>query len=91
MATKTALSIALALLLPAAARAAEKTDIIVIIGWHSKGDALKTEVELRAIKGVARVTTDFDKKQVAVTYEDTQVQRPRLDKAITDAGYGVSR
>jgi copper chaperone CopZ len=91
MATKTALSIALALLLPAAARAAEKTDVIVVTGWHSKGDALKTEVELRAIKGVARVTTDFDKKQVAVTYEDTQVQRPRLDKAIADAGYGVSR
>ena len=91
MATKTALSIAVALLLPSAGQAAEKTDIIVVSGWHSKGDALKTEVELRAIKGVARVTTDFEKKQVAVTYEDTQIQRPRIDKAIADAGYGVTR
>jgi len=47
----TALALAAALFVPPAARAAEKTETIKIAGWHSKGDAYKTEVSVRAVKG----------------------------------------
>ncbi|HYZ90144.1 MAG TPA: heavy-metal-associated domain-containing protein [Myxococcales bacterium] len=90
MKTQIAVTIA-ALLLAPAAFAAEKTEQIKVAGWHSKGDAYKTEAALRAVKGVSRAEADFAKSSVTVTYEDTQASRQRLEKAVADAGYSPAK
>ncbi|HWE23042.1 MAG TPA: heavy-metal-associated domain-containing protein [Myxococcales bacterium] len=86
MKTRTAVMLA-ALLLAPVASAAEKKETIKVAGWHSKGDAYKTEAALRAVKGVSNAAADFGSASVTVTYEDTQVSRQRLEKAVADAGY----
>ena len=85
-------SLALGVLLFAGlARAAEKTETIKVSGWHSKGDAYKTEAALRAVKGVSNASADFAKGAVTVTYEDSQASRQRLEKAVADAGYSATK
>ena len=85
-------SLALGVLLCAGLlRAAEKTETIKVSGWHSKGDAYKTEAALRAVKGVSNASADFAKGAVTVTYEDTQASRQRLEKAVADAGYSATK
>ena len=90
MKTRTCLTLA-ALLLAPIAGAAEKTKTIKVAGWHSKGDAYKTEAALRAVKGVSNASSDFAKASVTVTYEDTQASRQRLEKAVADAGYSPAK
>jgi len=80
-----------ALLCAALVRAAEKTETIKVAGWHSKGDAYKTEAALRAVKGVSNASADFGKSAVTVTYDDGQASRQRLEKAVADAGYSPSK
>jgi copper chaperone CopZ len=91
MRIRTALALAAALFLAPAARAAEKTVTIQVMGWHSKGDAYKTEVAVRGIKGVTNVSADYARKIVVVTYDDQQVTPQQLDKAIRDAGYSAGK
>ena len=90
MGKRSAVILAMLLFAPVA-RAAEKTEQIKVGGWHSKGDAYKTEAALRAVKGVSKADSDFAKSSVTVTYEDTQTSRQRLDKAIADAGYSTAK
>jgi len=90
MKTRTFVTLAGLLLAPLAS-AAEKTEVIKVAGWHSKGDAYKTEAALRAVKGVTNVAADFSKAALTVTYEDTQASRQRLEKAIADAGYSPAK
>jgi Cu+-exporting ATPase len=80
-----------ALLCAPLARAAEKNDTIKVAGWHSKGDAYKTEAALRAVKGVRNASADFAKGTVSVTYDDAQASRQRLEKAVADAGYSAAK
>jgi copper chaperone CopZ len=87
----TALALAAALFVPPAARAAEQTVTIKVSGWHSKGDAYKTEVSVRAVKGVSNASADYAKTVIVVTYDDKQATRPQLDKAIGDAGYSAGK
>jgi copper chaperone CopZ len=89
--TRIALALAASLILPPAARAAEKTDTIKVVGWHSKGDAYKTEVAVRAVKGVSNAAADFARTVVVVTYDDKQATRQQLDKAIGEAGYSTGK
>jgi copper chaperone CopZ len=91
MRTRTALALAATLSLPPAVRAAEKTETIQIVGWHSKGDAYKTEVAVRAVKGVSNASADYARTVVIVTYDDKQASRQQLDKAIGDAGYSAGK
>jgi len=91
MRTRTALALAAALFLPPAVRAAEQTVTIKVMGWHSKGDAYKTEVAVRAVKGVSNASADYARTIVVVTYDDQQVTRQQLDKAIGDAGYSAGK
>jgi copper chaperone CopZ len=86
-----ALALAAALLFPAAARAAEKTVTFKVAGWHSKGDAYKTEVAVRSVKGVSSASANFAQMTLVVTYEDSQASRQQLEKAIGDAGYSTAR
>jgi copper chaperone CopZ len=87
----TALALATALFLPPAARAAERTETIKVAGWHSKGDAYKTEVSVRAVKGVANATANYSQTVIVVTYDDKQASRQQIDKAIADAGYSSAK
>jgi periplasmic mercuric ion binding protein len=90
MKTRTAVAV-VALLVAPIVSAAEKTETIKVAGWHSKGDAYKTEAALRAVKGVSNASADFAKGAVSVTYEDTQASRQRLEKAVADAGYSAGK
>jgi len=91
MRTRTALALAAALFLSPAANAAEKTVTIKVVGWHSKGDAYKTEVSIRAVKGVSNASADYARMIVVVTYDDNQVTPQQLEKAIGDAGYSAGK
>jgi copper chaperone CopZ len=85
-------SLALGVLLCAGLlRAAEKTETIKVSGWHSKGDAYKTEVSVRAVKGVANATANYSQTVIVVTYDDKQASRQQIDKAIADAGYSAAK
>ena len=86
-----ALALAAALLLPLSAGADEKTVTFKVVGWHSKGDAYKTEVAVRSVKGVSNASADFAQMTLAVTYEDSQASRQQLEKAIGDAGYSTGK
>ena len=86
-----ALALAAALLFPLSAGAAEKTVTFKVVGWHSKGDAYKTEVAVRSVKGVSNASADFAQMTLAVTYEDSQASRQQLEKAIGDAGYSTGK
>lgn len=81
----------LALLLPLAAGAAERTITLKISGWHSKGDGYKTEQALRAVKGVQSATAETGSKELKVLFDDTQVSQAQLEKAVADAGYSVAK
>ena len=91
MKTRTALALAAALLFPPIARAAERTITIKVAGWHSKGDAYKTEIAVRSVKGVSEASADFGQATIVVKYEDTQATRQQLEKAIADAGYSAAK
>jgi copper chaperone CopZ len=81
----------LSLALAGSAVAAQKTETIKVDGWHSSGDAYKTELALRAVKGVVKADADHVKKEVVVTYEDVATNRPALEKAVAGAGYAVKK
>ena len=91
MRKRTALALAAALFVPPAARAAEQTVTIKVSGWHSKGDAYKTEVSVRAVKGVSNDSADYAKTVIVVTYDDKQANRQQVEKAIGDAGYSAGK
>jgi copper chaperone CopZ len=77
--------------LPLAAAAAERSVTIRVAGWHSKGDAWRTESAIRGLKGVRQVETDAGKQQVTVVFDDAVATRARIEKAIADAGYSVAK
>lgn len=77
------------LALPAAA--AEQTLRLTVEGWHSKGDAYKTEQAVRAVKGVKGTSSDVTKKQLAVVYDDAAASPASIEKAISAAGYLAHR
>jgi copper chaperone CopZ len=76
-----------ALALAFAARAADQTLNLKIDGWHSKGDAYKTEQAVRAVNGVREASADLAKKELAVTYDDALASAAAIQKAISAAGY----
>ena len=77
--------------LATAALAAEKTETLKIDGWHSSGDAYKTELAVRSLKGVASAAADRGKSELTVTYDDAVTNRSAIDKAVAGAGYAVKK
>jgi len=73
------------------AAAAQKTDTLKVAGWHSSGDAYKSEQAVRAVKGVVRVETDKVKAELTVTYDDAATNRAAIEKAVAGAGYSVKK
>jgi copper chaperone CopZ len=82
---------ALAAGLSTAGLAAEKTETLKVSGWHCGGCAAKTESALKDVKGVNTVSSDKNKKQVTVSYDESRVKRADLEKAIAGAGYSVDK
>ena len=85
------MALAAAFLFSFAALAAEKTLTFNVVGWRSKGDAYKTEVSVRSVKGVSNASADFAQKTLAVTYDDAQASPKQMEKAIADAGYSTGK
>jgi mercuric ion binding protein len=75
------------LLVSAAAAAAEKSVSLTVLGWHSKGDAFKTEEAVRSVKGVSAVQTDVPTKRLTVTFDSARTTDAAILKAVTEAGY----
>ena len=80
-----------ALAIAGSASAAEHVATLKIGGWHSKGDALKTQLAVQAVKGVKSATPDVPKKALVVTFEETQATQAQIEKAVADAGYAVEK
>src|SRR5262249_55416252 len=78
-----------ALLLSLAVQAAEQTLTLKVDGWHSKGDAYKTEQAVREVKGVTRASADVAAKQITVVYDDAAASAGSIEKAIAGAGYAA--
>ena len=76
-----------ALLLSLAAHAAEQSLTLKVDGWHSKGDAYKTEQAVREVKGVTRAAADAAKKEITVVFDDAVANAGSIQKAISEAGY----
>lgn len=79
----------IALALSFAAQAAEQRLTLKIDGWHSKGDAYKTERAVREVKGVIAAASDVAGKQLTVTYDDGVTSPAAIEKAVADAGYST--
>jgi len=88
---KTSFVLALALGLSTAALAKVKTETIKVSGWKCEKCPAKTEAKLKALKGVESVSTDREKAQVVVKYDDSKSKTADLEKAIADSGFSVSR
>ena len=80
-----------ALLIAGSVSAAERVATLKISGWHSKGDALKTQLAVQAVKGVKAATPDVPKKTLVVTFEEAQATQAQLEKAVVNAGYEVEK
>ena len=80
-----------ALLLSLAAQAAEQSLTLKVDGWHSKGDAYKTEAAVRAVQGVKSASADAAKKEIVVVYDDAAANAGSIQKAISEAGYASHR
>lgn len=91
MSLRTVLALTLGLLASPVVLAAPKTETLKVTGWHSKGDAYKTEAAVRAVKGVTSASADEKSGTVSVTYEDSQATRQQLEKAVASAGYAVAK
>jgi len=80
-----------ALLLSSAALAADRSVSLKISGWHSKGDLLKTETAVRAVKGVKSASADLAKKELAVVLDDAVASEKQVEDAVAEAGYTVGK
>ena len=76
-----------ALSLAAAVQAAEQSLTLKIEGWHSKGDAYKTEQAVKDVKGVHSASADPAKKELTVVFDDGVASEAAVRKAISAAGY----
>ena len=74
-----------------AAFAGEKTETIKVSGWNCGGCAARTESALKDVKGVQSVSSDKEKKEVVVKYDDAKVKHADLEKAIADSGFSVDK
>src|SRR6266496_1928180 len=67
--------------------AATRTAAFEVTGWTCGSCASATRIALKKLDGVEDVRTDHEKKEVLVTYDDSQVTTDRLVQAIAKLGY----
>jgi copper chaperone CopZ len=82
---------AIALGLSTAALAKVTTETIKVSGWKCEKCPAKTAAKLKELKGVESVSTDREKAQVVVKYDDSKAKTADLEKAIADSGFSVSK
>lgn len=83
------LLIALALASPAA-RAAKKTATFAVKGWTCGSCAVSTRIALKNLDGVSGVTTNDEKHEAVVSYDDSKVTPDRMIQAIEKLGYSAT-
>ncbi len=78
-------------LLALGAAAADQSLTLKVDGWHSKGDAYKTEQAVRLVKGVRSATADAAKKELTIVFDAAATSEAEVRKAISEAGYPSHR
>jgi len=83
--------LAITLCASTAALAEAKTETIKVGGWHCAKCPAKTEAKLKALNGVESATTDREKGEVVVKYDDAKAKHADLEKAVADSGFSVAK
>jgi copper chaperone CopZ len=82
---------AIGLCLSTAALAEVKTETMKVSGWKCEKCPAKTEAKVKQVKGVESVSTDREKGELLVKYDDTRAKRADLEKAVADSGFSVAK
>ena len=69
------------------ALAATKSATLEVQGWTCGACASATKIALKKLDGVTNVTTDVEKSEVDVTYEEGKVSTQRMIEAVQKIGY----
>ena len=77
----------LASLVALGAAAADQSLTLKVDGWHSKGDAYKTEQAVRQVPGVRSATADAGRHELSIVFDDAATSEAAVRKAISEAGY----
>jgi periplasmic mercuric ion binding protein len=80
-------SLALMVVLSMSAWAATKTVTLNVPGMTCPTCPITVKKALNKVPGVSKVEISLEKKQAAVTFDDTKTDTKALVKATTDAGY----
>jgi mercuric ion binding protein len=80
-------AIALSLLAPSAAFAAEKTVTLAVRNMYCAACPHTVKASLEAVPGVVKVAVSFRDKTAVVTYDDDRADVKALTTATTNAGY----
>jgi copper chaperone CopZ len=83
--------LAITLCASTAALAEAKTETIKVSGWHCAKCPAKTEAKLKALNGVESATTDREKGEVVIKYDDAKAKHADLEKAVADSGFSVAK
>lgn len=75
----------LALAGPAAA--AEQTLTTKVTGWHCGDCVTKTVASVKKLAGVKDATGDVEAGTLKVTYEDSKVDRKKIETAVAASGF----
>ena len=67
--------------------AATKTTTFAVKGWTCGSCASATRIALKKLDGVEDVTTDLDKMEATVTYDDARIAPEKMVQAIEKLGY----
>lgn len=82
------LLVALAIALPALA--GSKTVALDVKGWTCGSCAVSTRIALKKLDGVESVSTDHEKSEAVVTYDDSKVTPEEMVQAIQRVGYSAT-
>ena len=73
------------------ARADEAQLTLHVSGWHCAMCPGKTVASVKKVKGVQEAQADFDKKTLAVTYDDRKTGPKKIEKAVVASGFQVEK
>lgn len=80
-------SVLLMLGFSALAFAAAKSATLEVQGWTCGACASATKIALKKLDGVTNVTTDVEKSEAVVTYEEGKVSTQKMIEAVGKIGY----
>jgi periplasmic mercuric ion binding protein len=80
-----------ALAIAAPAMAAVQTVRFSVSGWTCGSCAAASRIALEKLDGVQAVTTDFDKREAVIRYDDTKVDPEKMAVALRRLGYAAVR